>query len=275
MTPPAGSLIAFATDAGRTAFDGDGRNGLYTEELLKNMRAPGLTIEQVFKRTRAGVVARSDGGQVPAEYSRLVGDDIYLAGENKPAASEAVVSTAVPEATPAAAPDPKTLVVLAKAGKTSECLQGLEIVAKQEGAGEFAISPVEMRLDAVKEDLKAADAPSTKIIAAAETCASILQVLPMAVPKEHPQMNILSAKAHNRRGDALLILGRADEAISQFDEAEKLAPEDAYILYNRGKARLAKGDLEAAKTDFTAAASDRFEQPGARKLALQALAESF
>jgi uncharacterized caspase-like protein len=45
MTPPAGSLIAFATDAGRTAYDGDGTNGLYTEELLKNMRTPGLTID--------------------------------------------------------------------------------------------------------------------------------------------------------------------------------------------------------------------------------------
>ncbi|HEX8371550.1 MAG TPA: caspase family protein [Chthoniobacterales bacterium] len=275
MTPPAGSLIAFATDAGRTAFDGDGRNGLYTEELLKNMCAPGLTIEQVFKRTRAGVVARSDGGQVPAEYSRLVGDDIYLAGENKPAAPEPVAAAPAAEATPAEAPDPKTLTELAKAGKTSECLQGLEMTAKNQGAGEFAISPLEMLLEAVKEDLKAADAPSTKVIAAAETCASILRVIPATIPKEHPQKDVLAAKAHNRRGDALLILGRADEAIAEFDDAEKLAPDDAYVLYNRGKARLAKGDLEAAKTDLTAAASDRFKQPKARQLALEALAKSF
>ena len=48
MKPPAGSLIAFATDAGRTAQDGQGTNGLYTEELLKHLRTPGLTIEQVF-----------------------------------------------------------------------------------------------------------------------------------------------------------------------------------------------------------------------------------
>ncbi len=57
MTPPSGSLIAFATDAGEVALDGAGANGLYTEELLKNLRTPGITIEQVFKRTRAGSFA--------------------------------------------------------------------------------------------------------------------------------------------------------------------------------------------------------------------------
>ena len=75
MNPPAGSLIAFATDAGHTASDGHGANGLYTAELIKNLATPGLTIEQVFKRTRAGVIAASEGKQMPAEYSRLVGED--------------------------------------------------------------------------------------------------------------------------------------------------------------------------------------------------------
>jgi len=96
----AGSLIAFATDAGRTAQDGEGVNGLYTEELLKNLRTPGLTIEQVFKRTRAGVMDRSAGGQIPAEYSRLVGDDIFLAGP-APAASQPATTTTAPPVQPA------------------------------------------------------------------------------------------------------------------------------------------------------------------------------
>ncbi len=44
-----GSFIAYATAPGSVASDGAGRNGLYTQELLKAMRKPGLTIEQVFK----------------------------------------------------------------------------------------------------------------------------------------------------------------------------------------------------------------------------------
>ncbi len=51
-----GTTSAFATDAGHTAQDGAGTNGLYTVELLKHLQTPGLTIEQVFKRTRAGVM---------------------------------------------------------------------------------------------------------------------------------------------------------------------------------------------------------------------------
>ncbi|HEX8296841.1 MAG TPA: caspase family protein [Chthoniobacteraceae bacterium] len=272
MKPPAGSLIAFATEAGRTAFDGDGRNGLYTEELLRNMRSPGLTIEQVFKRTRAAVVARSNGGQVPAEYSRLIGDDIYLAGEAKPHPPQQVAAPSPTKTTPPA-PSSKQLVELAKNGKIRECLEGLELLAEQKGAGEFAIAPLEILLEAVKEDLKEVVAPSTKVIAAAETCRAVLRVLAVAVPEDHPQLNVLSAKAHNRRGDALLILGRAEEAISEFDRAEELAPNDAYVFYNRARAHMAKGDLEAAKADLTPAASDRFKQPKARKLALKALAE--
>lgn len=79
--------------------------------------------------------------------------------------------------------------------------------------------------------------------------------------------------ARNRRGDALLhLLGRAEEAIAEFDQAQAFAPNDAYILYNRGRAHLALGKTAEAKADFTTAASARFDQPKAKKLALQALA---
>ena len=41
---PVGTLIAYATAPGRTASDGDGRNGLYTKELLAAMRLPALKL---------------------------------------------------------------------------------------------------------------------------------------------------------------------------------------------------------------------------------------
>ncbi len=279
MTPPTGSLIAFSTDAGRTAFDGDGRNGLYTEELLRNMRQPGLTIEQVFKRTRAAVIARSEGGQVPAEYSRLIGEDIYLAG--KEAAVSASVPTPAPTiriekplpVSPPPPPDPATLVKLAKSGQSTEVLQALQELARSRGPNNESVAPLEALLEHVKDDLKDVDGPSTRALAAVETCADVLRLLPDCLPQDHPQAAPLAAKAHNRRGDALLLLGRAQEAIEEFDQAQPLAPNDAYILYNRGRANLALGKTAEAKADFAAVASDRFDQPKAKKLAQQALAE--
>ena len=55
--------------------------------------------------------------------------------------------------------------------------------------------------------------------------------------------------------------------------AVALIPNDAYILYNRGRALLALDRKDEAKADFTKAADAKLKQPGARKLALAALAD--
>lgn len=69
-----GTLVAYATAPGSVAADGQGQHGLYTDELLKALRVPGLKIEEVFKRVRAGVAERSHGAQTPWESSSLTGD---------------------------------------------------------------------------------------------------------------------------------------------------------------------------------------------------------
>jgi tetratricopeptide (TPR) repeat protein len=275
MTPPAGSLIAFSTEAGHTSFDGDGRNGLYTEELLKNLVTPGLTIEQVFKRTRAGVLERSEGNQMPAEYSRLVGDDVYLAGDRPVAVAVAVaVNTPAPAATPA---NKKEALVeinqLAKAGSTEDCLLKIEAVAQSDGADHAFAAPLSVLLDQVKEALKDETGPSVRALQAEKTCGLVLDTLPKCLPPGDPDSAALEAKAHNRRGDALLLLGRADQALAEYNAALPLDTKDAYILYNRGRAELALAQKDAARADFLVASDPKFEQPKARKLAQKALAD--
>lgn len=44
VVAPTGSFISYATAPGQVASDGDGKNGLYTEKLLKHMTTPGLTL---------------------------------------------------------------------------------------------------------------------------------------------------------------------------------------------------------------------------------------
>jgi hypothetical protein len=70
---PTGTLIAYATAPGRVASDGTGQNGLYTSELLKQMRVPGLSVTEMFMRVRAGVMKQTANKQVPWEVSSLVG----------------------------------------------------------------------------------------------------------------------------------------------------------------------------------------------------------
>ena len=79
MDAPPGTLIAFSTAPGSTASDGSGRNGLYTEQLLKQLEVRGLKVEDVFKRTRAAVRSASEGRQVPWENTSLEGDFYFKA----------------------------------------------------------------------------------------------------------------------------------------------------------------------------------------------------
>ena len=67
-----GTLIAYATAPDSVAADGEGRNGLYTSQLLSSMRTPGARIEDVFKRVRINVEAKSNGRQIPWESTSLV-----------------------------------------------------------------------------------------------------------------------------------------------------------------------------------------------------------
>jgi hypothetical protein len=76
---PADSIIVYATGAGEVAADGTGRNGLFTEKLLANLKTPGLDITDVFKRTGTEVAQASGNKQRPAIYSMFYGD-VYFAG---------------------------------------------------------------------------------------------------------------------------------------------------------------------------------------------------
>ena len=69
-----GSFIAYATAPGSVASDGTGRNGLYTQELLKALRKPGLTIEQVFKEVRMNVMRLSGDKQYTWDSSNIIGE---------------------------------------------------------------------------------------------------------------------------------------------------------------------------------------------------------
>lgn len=85
MNAPSGTIIAYSTAPGKVAYDGDGENGLYTEELLRHMKHPGLKLEDVFKRVRRSVRERSielaedkEQLQVPWEHSSIFGDFYFV-----------------------------------------------------------------------------------------------------------------------------------------------------------------------------------------------------
>jgi hypothetical protein len=122
-----GTLVAYATAPGSVAADGDGANGLYTEELLQALRVPGLKVEEVFKRVRVGVAERSKGAQTPWESSSLTGDLVVNVTVN--------VTTA---AVPAPAPSADREALFWSSIKDGTDPAGFEAYLKQYPSGTFA-----------------------------------------------------------------------------------------------------------------------------------------
>lgn len=88
MPAPEGTLIAYATSPGAVTSERGDAGGVYTRELLKFMKMPGLNIEEVFKRVRAAVHDKTRGKQLPWEVSSLTGS-FYFAGDETTEAAPA------------------------------------------------------------------------------------------------------------------------------------------------------------------------------------------
>lgn len=73
-----GSLIAFATQPGNVAGDGEGRNSPFTAALLKHLGTPGRGIADELILVRREVIEVTDGKQVPWDNSSLTGSVVLV-----------------------------------------------------------------------------------------------------------------------------------------------------------------------------------------------------
>jgi hypothetical protein len=84
IIPPSGMIISYATQAGRTAADGRGRNSPYTMAFLKNIETKD-EIGAIFRHITADVYTATQSKQLPELSLSLIGD-FYLNGrpQNEP-----------------------------------------------------------------------------------------------------------------------------------------------------------------------------------------------
>lgn len=72
------TLIAFASKAGSTASDGDGKNSPFSTALAKHVTKPGLDLRRAFGYVRDDVLKSTGNKQEPYVYGSLGGDDVPL-----------------------------------------------------------------------------------------------------------------------------------------------------------------------------------------------------
>lgn len=73
----AGTFIAFATEPGNVALDGNGRNSPFTKALLSNLETTGLDADQLMREVRNEVIDETNGTQIPWNTSSLRGPFIF------------------------------------------------------------------------------------------------------------------------------------------------------------------------------------------------------
>lgn len=95
---PSGSFIAYATSPGAVALDGSGKNSPYAGALARAITTPGLTIEQVFKKTRSVVQKATGSKQTPWETSSITGE-FYFHGKSGVVPARTAPQTVAPAPT--------------------------------------------------------------------------------------------------------------------------------------------------------------------------------
>ena len=75
-----GTFIAYSTQPGNVALDGDGRNSPFTAALAKGVREPGRNLTAIMIDVRKDVLLATNGRQVPWDHSALTADFYFQVG---------------------------------------------------------------------------------------------------------------------------------------------------------------------------------------------------
>ncbi len=98
ISPPTGTLVLYATEPGKVASDGVGRNGLFTESLLRHIKKPNVEYDQMVKALSADVWQRSNRQQLPWKEGNSLSEFYFVRGATAtPEKTEPARGETVPE----------------------------------------------------------------------------------------------------------------------------------------------------------------------------------
>jgi uncharacterized caspase-like protein len=78
-----GTFIAYSTQPGNVALDGESRNSPFTEALTKRVQEPGRNLTAIMIDVRKDVLAATKGRQVPWDHSALTSDFYFQPGAGR------------------------------------------------------------------------------------------------------------------------------------------------------------------------------------------------
>ncbi|MFD2184276.1 caspase family protein [Rhodoplanes azumiensis] len=291
LNAPAGTLAMYSAAADKVANESEGENSLFVGELLKEMRSPGLSAEQIFNNTRMGVSRASRNEQVPWVSSSLIEDFSFSRGGGTvpsvtpppppPPPPEPKVSVVTPPPPP---PEPPVTVVTPPPPPPEPKPTTITSPPPPPSTGprrDQVIRDLDAQIDKNPRDGEAyykrgqAWAERREYAMAAEDFGQAIRINPSDAEAFNNRcftravMNELDAAladcdealrlkpqypdALDSRGLVHLRLGRLDKAIADYDQALRMNPRMASALFGRGKAKVRKGETSAGNADIRSA----------------------
>ncbi len=202
MKAPRGTFLAYATAPGAVALDGLAGNSPFSRALAAEMTAPGLPIEQMFKRVRVSVLEQTGGAQTPWDTSSLTSEFVFV--PEKPQSAEELAERQFWNAVQQTR-DPLQIMLFLRAypesGFADEARKMLSTAMEQELRGDGA---------------KAADRQSD----------------PQAVPASPPSS---LAQDPSEREQALFDRAQAEMTIDAFEDYLAVYPEGMFAEFARSE----------------------------------------
>jgi lipoprotein NlpI len=212
---PNGTLVMYSAALSSVIPDNGGDRSLFVQELLKEIRVPGLTAEETLNRTRVGVTRASRSEQVPWISSSLAEDFSFVPG---PRPMAGLPQPQAPEPPPPPRVDP----------------------LPPPKAETPALPPPEKPVVADLPNNEPPPPPAQPSLADDPTIKSL-----SARIAENPD----DAGALYRRGQVYASKGAYGLAVKDFDDAIRLNPKDVEAYNNRCWTRAVIGDLQPALRD--------------------------
>jgi len=258
---PPDTMIMYSSAPGTVVSDSTADNSLFVTELIKELRSPRLSGEEVFTHTRLSMTRASHGEQTPW-FSSSLAEEFYFNPDARPDIKSSYANTAVqenraerrpeprPESKPVNKPPP---VVDTNADARRDYRRAEDIGTRRAWSDFLDKHPTGHYAILAQDKLAKLDSPS-------ETPKSEREQEPPAAKSSADDdairdldrqidRNSKDVNAHYKRGILYAKNGEFARAIKDFNEVVRVNPDDADALNNRCWARAMLDELQSALKD--------------------------
>lgn len=229
VTAPRGTLVMYSAPPGTVVNDATSDRSVFVTEMLKEIRAPNLTAEEAFNRTRVGVSRVSKGDQIPWFSSSLAEEFTFgprtASLDPKPPSPEPKLIPSEPRVEPRLTPPEPRLT------PPEPRLTPPPVVSPKPPVVTPTPPPV------------AQESEADKRLAAINADPAMRDLTGLIVANPNDQA------AFYKRGQLYAVKGAYPQALRDFDDALRLNPRDVEALNNRCWVKTIIGDLPGALKD--------------------------